>query len=81
MSENTPSEVTDDDMRPEDHKVLTVLVFTVASASVAVLGTVAAIVLQKTTIITRQNLGHVLETKGKVWNKSKFRKFPPIKGS
>lgn len=75
MSKNTPSEATEAPLEPEDHKVFTTLMFTIGSASVVFVGSLAAMVLKKTAILTCQNLGHAIETKGKVWAPSKFRDF------
>ena len=66
MPENTPSEPTDDVVLPENNKVLTTVVFALGSTSVALVGAFAASVL---------NLGHAVETNGKVWLSSRFRDF------
>lgn len=75
MPENTPSEPTDDVVLPENNKVLTTVVFALGSTSVALVGAFAASVLKKTAVLTYLNLGHAVETKGKVWLSSRFRDF------
>lgn len=56
-------------------KVFTTAVFGASASLVVALGTLSAVVLKKTTVLTYQNFAHTLLTKGRVWLPSKYRNF------
>lgn len=62
-------------LSPLASKVLTTAFFGASSSLVVAVGTVAAVVLKRTTVLTWQNIAHTLLTKGRVWLPSKYRDF------
>ena len=64
--------VPDPDNAPPENGWST-LVYVIGTASVMFVGTLAAGVLVKTTKLSYSNVGHLLATKGKVWEPSRFR--------
>ena len=72
MSEINIPPVTDPENGPPENGWST-LVYVIGSASVVLVGALAAGVVVKTSRLSYANIGHLLLTKGKVWEPSRFR--------
>lgn len=74
-SEPTAGQKATAPLSPLASKVLTTAFFGASSSLVVAVGTIAAVVLKRTTVLTFQNVAHTLLTKGRVWMPSKYRDF------
>ena len=74
-NEPTPGESAVAPLGPLASKVLTTAIFGASSSLVVAVGVVSAVVFNRTTVLTFQNVAHTLLTKGRVWLPSKYRNF------
>lgn len=76
MPDETPPETpltARDVAKTPSGKVLYGLFYVVSSATVAAVAALSGLVLVKTGRATLANAGHLISTKGKVWESSQFR--------
>ena len=72
MAELDIPPVADPDNAPPENGWST-LVYALGSASVLLVGALAVGVVAKTSRLSYANIGHLIVTKGKVWEPSRFR--------